>query len=82
MIIGSGAVPSEPCSNTRDHAKSDQHLHAMSLLQREHVASNGPSSSTSAAPIVVALTTLPDERARLRKKVDGLFHSKGEVVIP
>ena len=61
-------------SNIRDHAKSDQHLHAMSFLQQEHVASDGPSSSTSAAPIVVALTTLSDEeRARLRKKVDVAY---------
>lgn len=61
-------------SNIRDHAKSDQHLHAMSLLHRERLGSNGPSSSTSAVPIVVALTTLPDdERARLRKKVDVAY---------
>eukprot|EP00731_Ephydatia_muelleri_P001995 Em0001g1995a len=61
-------------SNIRDHAKSDQHLHAMSLFQRERFASNGPSSSTAAAPIVVALTTLQDdERARLRKKMDVAY---------
>ena len=56
----------------------------MSLLQREHVASNGPSSSTSAAPIVVALTTLPDEERACKAKKEGgcyLFHSKGEDVI-
>eukprot|EP00731_Ephydatia_muelleri_P016438 Em0009g862a len=61
-------------SNIRDHAKSDQHLHAMSLFQRERFASNGPSSSTAAAPIFVALTTLQDdERARLRKKMDVAY---------
>ena len=56
-IIGASSIRT---SNIRDHAKSDQHLHAMSLLQREFVVLKDTSSSITAAPIVVALTTLPD----------------------
>ena len=57
-------------SNIRDHASSEQHNHAMALLQREAAAATGQ-SSTSSAPIVVALTSLSeDEKVRLRHKFD------------
>ena len=37
-------------SNIRDHAKADQHTHAMTLLKREHARKSG-SDPTSCAPI-------------------------------
>ena len=57
-------------SNIRDHAHSDQHQHAMSVLQREKAAVRGESIS-SFAPIAAALNTLRDEeREKLRCKFD------------
>ena len=57
-------------SNIRDHAHSDQHQHAMSLLQSEKAAVRGESIS-SFAPIAAMLSTLHDEeRETLRRKFD------------
>ena len=57
-------------SNIHDHASSEQHSHAMALLQREEAAVRGQ-NSISTAPIVIALTTLSeDEKVRLRHKFD------------
>ena len=57
-------------SNIRDHAQSDQHVHAMSLLKREQAkASNAPTYSY--APIAQALSKISDqEREQLRRKFD------------
>ena len=55
-------------SNIRDHASSEQHNHAMALLQRELGTGQ---NLTSTAPIVVALTSLSEEeKVRLRHKFD------------
>ena len=60
-------------SNIRDHAQSEQHVHAMSLFNEEIQRRKGVSVSAT-APIVVALNTLGDEeRARLQKKFDIAF---------
>ena len=57
-------------SSIRDHANSDQHLHATSLLQRECASAEGRSLA-SFAPIAKALSTIPeDERVKLRYKFD------------
>jgi len=45
-------------SNIRDHASSEQHHHAMALLQRELQTGK---SLTSTASIVVALTSLSED---------------------
>ena len=57
-------------SNIRDHAQSDQHIHAMNLLKREQAkASNTPTCSYG--PIVQALSKISElEREQLRKKFD------------
>ncbi|XP_065892470.1 zinc finger protein 862-like [Dysidea avara] len=61
-------------SNIRDHAHSEQHVHAMMLLHQEIQRAQGVSSSAN-APIVVALNTLGDEeRARLRVKFDISYY--------
>ena len=49
-------------NNISDHAHSDQHQHAMSLLQREKAAVRGESAS-SFAPIAAALNTSSDEES-------------------
>ena len=57
-------------SNVRDHARNDQHAHAMSLLkkQRSQSAGLGP---LSYAPIAQAFNKLSDvEREQLRVKFD------------
>ena len=60
-------------SNIRDHAHSDQHQHAMTLLAREKATARGESSS-SYVPIGIALHRLPDEeRKALRRKFDFAF---------
>ena len=46
-------------SNTSDHAHTDHHQHAMSILQREKAAARGESIS-SFAPVATALNTLCD----------------------
>ena len=65
-------------SNIRDHAQSEQHVHAMSLFNEEIQRGKGV-SVTAAAPIVVALNTLGDEeRARLQKKFDITYYLSKE----
>ena len=66
-IVGTESVRN---SNIRDHARSDQHIHAMNLLKREQAkASNAPTCSY--APIAQALSKIPDrEREQLRRKFD------------
>ena len=60
-------------SNIRDHAHSDQHQHAMSLLQREKSVAQGKSAS-SFAPLAAALNTLSVRRGRhLCCKFDSAF---------
>ena len=60
-------------SNIKDHAHSDQHVAAMSLLQREKAVSQGLPCS-SYAPIAAALTSLPEgERQRLKYKFDTAY---------
>ena len=57
-------------TNVRDHAKSDQHVHAMNLHRRELARAKGlgPASYSS---IAQALCTLTDEeRKKLRCKFD------------
>ena len=57
-------------SNIRDHARADQHTHAMNLLKKEQAEASG-SGSCSFAPIARALSHLPDEeKEQLRRKFD------------
>ena len=57
-------------TNVLDHAKSDQHVHAMNLLRREKAQAQGASIATY-APIAKSLSSLPeDERKKLRAKFD------------
>ena len=57
-------------SNIRDHAKADQHTHAMTLLKREHARMSG-SDPTAYAPIARALNRISDaEKDQLRHKFD------------
>lgn len=66
-------VDSLRTSTIRDHAKNDQHQHAISILCKENAAALG-GSSTSSPPIVTALTHLSHEdRFALRKKFDVAF---------
>ena len=54
----------------KDHAKTDQHLCAMSFLKKEHESAQGL-STLSDTPIVKALHNLSsEEKARLDKKFD------------
>ena len=58
-------------TNVRDHAKSDQHAHAMDLHRRELARLKGL-GATSYYPIVQALSTLPeDDKKKLRPKFDA-----------
>ena len=57
-------------SNIRDHATSEQHGHAMSLLSKEQAVSMGQSTIAD-APIVVVLNTMSaDEKERTKNKFD------------
>ena len=61
-------------SNIRDHAKADQHTHAMTLLKREHARKSG-SDPTSYAPIARALNRISDaEKDQLRQVRHRLLH--------
>ncbi len=66
-IVGADSVR---ISNVRDHAKNDQHAHAMTLLKQQQSQSAGLGPS-SYAPIAQAFTKLSDdEREKLRVKFD------------
>ena len=66
-ILGADSVR---MSNLRDHARNDQHAHAMSLLNKQCAESLGLGLA-SYAPIAKALNTLSeDERERLKVKFD------------
>ena len=66
-IVGADSVRT---SNIRDHARADQHTHAMNLLKKEQAEASG-SGSCSFAPIARALSHLPDEeKEQLRRKFD------------
>ena len=65
-IVGANSVRT---SNIRDHARADQHTHAMNLLKKEQAEASG-SGSCSFAPIARALSHLPDEKEQLRRKFD------------
>ena len=57
-------------SNVRDHARNDQHTHAMLLLRKQRADSAGLGPS-SYAPIAKAFNTLSeDERVRLKVMFD------------
>ena len=66
-ITGASSVRT---TNVFDHAKSDQHVHAMNLHKREQARAHG-ASVASCAPIARSLNSLTDdERKRLRAKFD------------
>ena len=66
-IVGADSIRT---SNIRDHAHSDQHVHAMCLQLRESARVEGR-SCYSYAPVAMALSNLPDkEREKLRIKFD------------
>ncbi len=53
-----------------DHAKSDQHWHAMNFQRKEQVQAQG-ASVICYSPIARSLNTLPDEdRGKLRRKFE------------
>ena len=57
-------------TNVLDHAKFDQHVHAMNLLRKQQAQVQGMNGATY-APIAQSLNTLSeDERKRLRAKFD------------
>ena len=57
-------------SNIHDHAKAEQHVHAMNLLKTEHAIQSG-SDPTTCAPIARAVYQLTDtEKDQLRHKSD------------
>ena len=65
-------------SNVRDHAGTDQHIHAMSLLRKEQATAQGKSLA-SYAPIAKALSTLPEtERVQMRNKFDIAYFVASE----
>lgn len=67
-------------SNIRDHAKADQHVHAMNLLKREHARASG-SDPTSYAPIARALNRISDsEKDQLRHKFDIAYFTATEKI--
>ena len=77
-----GGADSIRTSNIRDHATSEQHSHAMSLLSKEQAAAMGQSIVAN-APIVVALNTMSaDEKERTKNKIDSLFHGYGANIFP
>ena len=60
-------------SNIRDHARTDQHMHAMLLLKKERATAKGLGAA-SYAPIAQLLQGLSvDERAKLSKKFDVAY---------
>ncbi len=66
-VVGADSVRT---SNIKDHARTDQHQHAMTLLAKEHAEAKGQGPA-SYAPIVRAVHELPeDELAKLRVKSD------------
>ena len=66
-IVGAESVR---ISNVRDHAKMEQHLHAMGLFKKKQAESSGLSTSDY-APIAKAFNKLPDdEREKLKLKFD------------
>ena len=76
-IVGADSVRT---SNIRDHARSDQHGHVISLRVREQAAARGESIS-SFAPIAAALNSMPDEeRATLHRKFDIAYFLAKEKV--
>ena len=57
-------------TNIVDHAKSDQHLHAMNILKKEAAKGQG-ASATSYAPIAQSLSRISDsEWENLRRKFE------------
>ena len=61
-------------STIRDHAKSDQHQHAMSILCLEKGSATRGELSVCSAPIIAAITSLSHkDRAELHKKFDIVF---------
>ena len=69
-------------STIRDHAKSEQHQHAMSILCLEKGSATRGESSAASTPIIAALTSLSDnDRAELRKKFDIVFHLAQEKLV-
>ena len=61
-------------STIRDHAMSEQHQHAMSILCLEKGSATRGESSAASTPIIAALMSLSDnDRAELRKKFDIIF---------
>ena len=74
-ITGADSVKT---TNVHDHAKSDQHGHAMNLHRRDLARDKGLGASAY-APIAQALSTLPEgEQSQLRLKFDIAFFVASE----
>ena len=69
-ITGANSVRT---TNLVDHAKSEQHAHAMNLLRKERAQAQG-APATVYAPIAQSLHTLSDEELKkVRKKFDVAY---------
>ena len=67
-------------SNIRDHAKADQHEHAMNLLKREHARQSG-SDPTTYVPIARALNKLSDsDKCQLQDKLYTAYFTATEKI--
>ena len=68
-------------SNIKDHAKADQHVHAMNLLKRERAKQSGCEPS-SYAPIAASLSKLPEaEHNQLQHKFDIAYFIAVEKIL-
>ena len=66
-LLGADSVRT---SSIRDHARSEQHAHAMNLLEKERTLDAGQSLLAN-APIALALNTMSnEEKIRLKHKFD------------
>ena len=71
-LVGAESVQT---SNIRDHAHSDQHVYAMSLLYKESLPSIANPGEPSNSNVCTMLQTLSeDNKDRLRKKFEIAYH--------
>ena len=67
-------------TNFRDHAKSDQHIHAMNLHKKQLATDKGQGPA-SYAPIVSSLQKIaPEEHLKLQKKFDIAYFLSAEQI--
>lgn len=75
-VVGANSVKT---SNVREHAMSDQHVHAMNLQNKEFARSEGKSLVPREAPIIQALENLSnEEQERMKIKFDVAYFVAAE----